>query len=187
MYEGHPVDVVVAPVRVLATVGVDTVILTNAAGSIHPLMDPGDVVLLDDLMNLQFRSPLSGAVREGEDRFPDMSAPFHPWLRGVLRQASGVAGVALQDGTYASVTGPAYETRAEIRMLRRLGADLVGMSTVHETIAAVHLGAEVLGISLVTNLAAGLGPALDHGDVLTVAGESADRMGSLLRALVGAL
>ncbi len=182
VYEGHPMDIVVAPIRVLATAGAETVILTNAAGSIHPLMHPGDVVLLDDLVNLQFRSPLTGAVREGEVRFPDMSAPFHPWLRGVLRQAGRVAGAALKHGTYASVTGPAYETRAEIRMLRRLGADLVGMSTVPEVLVAASRGLRCGALSLVTNRAAGLSATpLAHDEVLEMGRMAGKRVVAILR------
>jgi purine-nucleoside phosphorylase len=140
-------------------------------------MHVGEPVLISDHLNLTSRSPLHGA------RFTDLTDLYSPRLRALAREIDP----ELAEGVYAGVSGPQYETPAEIRMMQRMGADLVGMSTVHETIAAVHLGAEVLGISLVTNLAAGLGATLDHSDVLSVAGESAERMGELLAKLVAGL
>lgn len=184
-YEGHELADVVHGVRTAVIAGCETVVLTNAAGGLGADLEIGQPVLISDHLNLTGRSPLTGPAPDADlgPRFPDLTDAYSARLRSLARSLDHT----LVDGVYAGVVGPHYETPAEIRMLQLLGADLVGMSTVHETIAAVHLGAEVLGISLVTNLAAGLGPALDHGDVLTVAGESADRMGSLLRALVGAL
>lgn len=175
VYEGHPLDVVIAPIRILAALGVETILFTNAAGAIHPLMRPGDVVLVADVINLQFRSPLAGPVRAGDGRFPDMSDPLDAGLRSALRDAAGAVGVELQEGTYAAVTGPAYETRAEVKMLGLLGADLVGMSTVPEVIAAAAAGVRCGALSLVTNRATGLSDtALSHDEVLEmgrVAGE----------------
>lgn len=184
-YEGHDLAQVVHGVRTAVLSGCSTVVLANAAGGLGAGLSIGQPVLISDHINLTGRSPLTGPAPEPSigPRFPDMSDAYSARLR---RLASSLD-PSLAEGVYAGVVGPHYETPAEIRMLQVLGADLVGMSTVHEAIAAVHLGAEVLGISLVTNLAAGLGDALDHGDVLAVAGESAGRMGDLLARLVPAL
>jgi len=168
-YEGVAEEVVAAPVRMMAALGVEAVVMTNAAGGIHPLFEPGDVVLLDDQINFSFRSVLRGPTVHGESRFPDMGAPFDDALREAIRDAALGLGMRLREGTYAGVLGPAYETPAEIRMLRRLGADLVGMSTVHEVAVARAAGLRVAVLSLVTNRAAGLGAgALSHTEVLEV-------------------
>jgi len=185
LYEGLPLDVVVAPVRILGASGVERLILTNASGGIHPLLEPGDVVLVDDVMNLMFRSPLSGPVAEGEERFPDMSDPLDSELRAVIRAAASEVGLGLGGGTYAAVTGPQYETAAEIRMLSRLGADLVGMSTVPEVITAAALGLRCAVLSLVTNKATGLAAQeLSHDEVLEVGRTSAGKVAALLTELV---
>lgn len=181
-YEGHALADVVHPVRTAVLAGCRTVVLANAAGGLAAGLAIGQPVLIADHLNLTGRSPLTGAT-PGDDfgpRFPDMTDAYSARLRALARELEP----GLAEGVYAGLPGPQYETPAEIRMLQVLGADLVGMSTVHETIAAHHLGAEVLGISLVTNLAAGLGAALDHDDVLRVAAESADAMGALLARLV---
>ncbi len=181
-YEGHDLTEVVHGVRTAVLAGCSTVVLTNAAGGLGEGQSIGQPVLIADHLNLTGRSPLTGPAPDADvgPRFPDMSDAYSSRLRSLAKSLDP----SLAEGIYAGVVGPHYETPAEIRMLQVLGADLVGMSTVHETIAAVHLGAEVLGISLVTNLAAGLGDALDHDDVLAVAGESAGRMGDLLARLV---
>lgn len=181
-YEGHDLADVVHGVRTAVLAGCSTVVLTNAAGGLGAGLSIGQPVLISDHINLTARSPLTGPAPDPSvgPRFPDLSDAYSARLRDLAKGLDP----SLAEGVYAGVVGPHYETPAEIRMLQVLGADLVGMSTVHETIAAVHLGAEVLGISLVTNLAAGLGAALDHGDVLAVAGESAGRMGDLLSRLV---
>ncbi|MFZ2172520.1 MAG: purine-nucleoside phosphorylase [Rhodococcus sp. (in: high G+C Gram-positive bacteria)] len=174
-YEGHPLSSVVHPVRTAVAAGAHTVILTNAAGGVRHDMAVGQPVLISDHLNLTGRSPLVGA------EFVDLVDAYDPELRALAREIDH----SLTEGVYAGLPGPHYETPAEIRMLRTLGADLVGMSTVHETIAARALGARVLGISLVTNLAAGLtGEHLDHQEVLAAGRESATRMGTLLRQLV---
>ncbi len=181
-YEGHHLDQVVHAVRTAVLSGCTTVVLTNAAGGISTGLRVGQPVLISDHINLTGRSPLTGPnpdVMLGP-RFPDMTDAYSQRLRDLARRFDG----SLAEGVYVGVPGPQYETPAEIRMMQGFGADLVGMSTVHETIAARHLGAEVLGISLVTNLAAGLGPALDHSDVLAVAAESAQRMGALLAGML---
>ena len=181
-YEGHELADVVHGVRTAVSAGCSTVVLANAAGGLGDGLAIGQPVLIADHINLTGRSPLTGPAPDESvgPRFPDMSDAYSARLRALAKSLDP----ALAEGVYAGVAGPHYETPAEIRMLQVLGADLVGMSTVHEAIAAVHMGAEVLGISLVTNLAAGLGDALDHGDVLAVAGESAGRMGELLARLV---
>ena len=177
-YEGHPLDQVVHAVRTAAAAGCTTLILTNASGAIRPGLHPGELVLIADHLNLTARSPLVGA------RFVDLTDVYSLRLRGLAR----VADQTLQEGVYAGLAGPHFETPAEIRMLRSLGADLVGMSTVHEAIAARAEGLEVLGISLVTNLAAGVGrERLDHRNVLAAGAEASVRMGSLLAHIVGSL
>ena len=184
-YEGHDLADVVHGVRTAVLAGCRIVVLTNAAGGIGEGLRIGQPVLIRDHVNLTGRSPLTGPEPEARfgPRFPDMTDAYSARLRALARAFDP----DLAEGVYAGMPGPQYETPAEIRMLQVLGADLVGMSTVHETVAAVHLGAEVLGISLVTNLAAGLGATLDHEDVLAAAGEAAERMGVLLAGLVGAL
>ncbi|MFP5322359.1 MAG: purine-nucleoside phosphorylase [Acidimicrobiia bacterium] len=181
-YEGHDLADVVHGVRAGVLAGCRTVVLTNAAGGLGDGLSIGQPVLIADHLNLTGRSPLTGPTPDERfgPRFPDMTDAYSARLRAMARELEP----SLVEGVYAGLPGPQYETPAEIRMLRTLGADLVGMSTVHETIAARHLGAEVLAMSLVTNLAAGMGEELDHEDVLRVAGESADAMGGLLARLV---
>jgi len=177
-YEGHELHHVVHPVRAACAAGVRTVVLTNAAGSLREDFAVGQPVLISDHLNLTGRSPLVGA------HFVDMVDAYSPRLRAVAREIDP----ALADGVYAGLNGPQYETPAEIRMLRTLGADLVGMSTVHETVAARAAGAEVLAVSLVTNLAAGMtGQPLSHEEVLEAGRQSATLMGSLLAAVISRL
>jgi purine-nucleoside phosphorylase len=177
-YEGHDLLHVVHPVRTACASGARVVVLTNAAGAVREDFEIGQPVLISDHLNLTARSPLVGA------QFLDMVDAYAPRLRALARAVDP----RLAEGVYAGLPGPHYETPAEIRMLRVLGADLVGMSTVHETIAARAAGAEVLGVSLVTNLAAGItGEPLSHVDVLAAGAASAARMGSLLADVVGRL
>lgn len=177
-YEGHDLRRVVHPVRTAIAAGAATVVLTNAAGGIRAGMSVGQPVLISDHLNLTARSPLTGA------EFVDLVDAYSPELRALAHRIDP----SLEDGVYAGLPGPHYETPAEIRMLRTLGADLVGMSTVHETIAARAKGARVLGLSLVTNLAAGMtGEHLDHAEVLSAGKNSAARMGALLHELVARL
>lgn len=174
-YEGHPLIDVVRPVRTAVAAGANTVVLTNAAGGLRENLEVGQPVLISDHLNMTGRSPLEGA------HFVDMVDAYTPALRALARQVDP----SLAEGVYAGMSGPQYETPAEIRMLRTLGADLVGMSTVHEAIAARAAGAQVLGLSLVTNLAAGLtGEPLSHAEVLAAGRESAGRMGELLAEVV---
>jgi purine-nucleoside phosphorylase len=185
LYEGHAPALVAAPVRVLAEFGVQAVVFTNAAGGVRGTLEPGDLVLLEDHINLMFRSPLVGPVMKGEERFPDMSAPYDAELRLLAVEAAAELGIAVTSGTYAGMLGPAYETAAEVRMLGRLGVDVVGMSTVPEVLAARARGVRCLGISVVTNKATGLGGgALSHAEVVTVGREASERLARLLRALI---
>jgi purine-nucleoside phosphorylase len=187
-YEGHEPSVVVHGVRAAIRAGCRVVVLTNAAGGLRAGMTVGEAVLISDHLNLTGRSPLSGPVPDDVDgwgpRFTDLTDAYSPRLRALARELDP----SLTEGVYAGVPGPHYETPAEIRAYQTLGADLVGMSTVHETIAARHAGAEVLALSLVTNLAAGLGGEhLDHADVLAAGRAAAERMGDLLARLVDRL
>lgn len=186
-YEGHDLATVVHGVRSAVTAGCRVVVLTNAAGTLRADWEIGQPVLIADHLNLTARSPIEGAPAPsslGLPRFVDLSDAYSARLRALAREVDP----SLEEGVYAGIPGPHYETPAEIRMLRTLGADLVGMSTVHETIAARHLGAEVLGLSLVTNLAAGLGQRnLDHADVIDTGRQAALSMGELLAKVVARL
>ena len=183
LYEGHPVASVVHGVRTAVAAGCRVVVLTNAAGGIRDGLRVGQPVLISDQLNLTGRSPLTGPrPPDGyPSRFTDLTGLYAERLRALAARADP----SLAEGVYAALPGPHYETPAEIRMLRAAGADLVGMSTALEAIAARHLGAEVLGISLVSNLAAGLSPeGLDHLDVIAVGRDAAARMGSLLAQIL---
>lgn len=187
-YEGHDPRQLVVPVRTAAALGARTLIVTAAAGGVNRLYGPGTLMLLSDHLNLMGRNPLVGPVREGEDRFPDMSAPYDLVLRALALDVGRQEGIELVEGVYAAVLGPSYETPAEIRMLERLGADAVGMSTVPEVIAARAARMEVLGIALITNAAAGLtGEALDHREVLAAGEAAAERFERLVRGVVARL
>jgi purine-nucleoside phosphorylase len=167
LYEGHSADTVAMPTRVLHACGVRTLFVSNAAGGINRTLRAGDLMIIEDHLNLMWRTPLAGAPRADETRFPDMSAPYDPVLVRMLRDAALECEVPVTSGVYAALVGPAYETPAEIRMLERLGADAVGMSTVPEVLAARALGMRVAGVSCITNLAAGLGNGpLSHAEVL---------------------
>ena len=181
LYEGLPPATVVHGVRTAVLAGARVVVLTNAAGGIRSGLSVGEPVLISDHLNLTGRSPLAGPPPPVGQRFVDLTDLYSPRLRGLAREADP----SLTEGVYAMMPGPHYETPAEITMLGRIGADLVGMSTVLEAIAARHLGAEVLGISLVTNLAAGLaGQSLSHAEVVEAGRASASRMGSLLAGIL---
>jgi purine-nucleoside phosphorylase len=181
LYEGHQASVAALPVRVFARLGIETVILTNAAGGIRRSLTSGVLMLINDHINLTFRNPLIGPVLPGEERFPDMSEPYDRSLRALAHEAAQQRHLALQDGVYVQLLGPSYETPAEIRMLERLGADAVGMSTVLEVITARARGLRCLGISVVSNAAAGILPQkLDHLEVM----EAARRVGGQLAGLV---
>jgi purine-nucleoside phosphorylase len=169
-YEAGSLEDVVFPVRLLGRLGVRTLILTNAAGAINPAFRAGDLMILRDHINF-LGNPLVGPnLAELGPRFPDMTEAYDPGLREVAARACAAAGVSAREGVYIAVSGPSYETPAEIRMARTVGADAVGMSTVPEVIAARHLGMRVLALSCLTNPAAGVSARpLDHADVLAVA------------------
>jgi len=185
-YEGRTVAEVVHPVRTAVLAGCSTVVLTNAAGGLHPEWAPGTAVLIKDHLNLTNLSPMAGAPPTASyaSRFVDLTEVYAPALRELARRVDPT----LPEGVYAALRGAHYETPAEIGMLRTLGADLVGMSTALEAIAARHLGAAVLGISLVTNLAAGVSPTpLNHAEVLEAGAAAAPRLGTLLDGVLTSL
>ena len=185
-YEGHDLARVAFPARVLVRAGCNTLIITNAAGGVDPRMKPGEIVLIKDHINLLGGSPLRGPNDEAlGPRFPDMSQVYDPALRKMAARAAQAAGLTLREGVYAALAGPAYETPAEIRMVRTLGGDLVGMSTVPEATAAAHMGARVLGLSCVTNQAAGItGNKLSHDEVTETANRVRAQFEGLLTELL---
>jgi purine-nucleoside phosphorylase len=185
MYEGHEARLAALPIRVMHALGARTLIVSNAAGGVRRTFRPGDLMLIDDHINLMFRNPLIGPVEPGEPRFPDMSAPYDRELRSIAREVALAAGIQLQEGVYAGLLGPAYETPAEVRMLERIGADATGMSTVPEVIVARALDMRVLGISCITNLACGLTPTPpSHDEVLLVAGKAAVQLEQIVVGVV---
>lgn len=187
-YEGHDPSSLVLPVRTAATLGASVLLVTCAAGGVNRRYGPGTLMLLSDHINLMGFNPLVGPVRDGEDRFPDMSAAYDPRLRQLARDVARDEDIELAEGVYAAVLGPSYETPAEIRMLERLGADAVGMSTVPEVIAGRAAGLRVLGLALVTNAAAGItGEPLSHDEVMAAGRAAAERFGRLVRGVVAAL
>jgi purine-nucleoside phosphorylase len=181
-YEGHDLEKVVWPVRALVATGCSTLVITNAAGGVDPTLRPGELVILSDHLNLLGASPLRGPNDDAVGpRFPDMSDAYDTALRLVAARAGAALGLALREGVYACLPGPAYETPAEVRMVRGAGGDLVGMSTVPEVIAARHMGARVLGLSCVTNLAAGITrEKLSHAEVTETAGRVRETFVALL-------
>ena len=185
LYEGHDAWTAALPVRVFAALGVTTLLVTNAAGGIRRTFLPGTLMLIADHINLSFRNPLVGPVEPGDERFPDMSDPYDAELRSLARRVAARQGVPLEEGVYVGLLGPSYETRAEIEMLQRLGGDAVGMSTVAEVIAARARGVKCLGLSTITNMAAGLGgPHLSHQEVLEIADSVKGRLSALVRGIV---
>ena len=189
LYEGIPADRVVHGVRVLGRLGVKTLVVTNAAGGINESYRPCLLVLISDHINLQGTSPLVGPNDEAlGPRFPDLSDAYDPALRRRAHEAADRLGIELGDGVYAAWLGPAFETPAEIRMMRAIGGDLAGMSTASEVIAARHMGIRCLGISCVTNMAAGVLPEkIDHEAVLEIGGRAQASLTALLRELLPAL
>lgn len=185
LYEGLAMELVCAPVRIAAALGVEACIFTNAAGGISRELHPGSLMLIDDHINLQWRSALAGAVVEGDERFPDMSAPYDAELQRIAVAAALELGERLERGTYAAVMGPSYETPAEVRMLAKMGADAVGMSTVPEVITARAMGLPCLGFSLITNRAAGLSlELLDHDDVMAVGAQAGVKLSGIIRGVL---
>lgn len=187
-YEGHSIDEVVHPVRVLALLGCESLILTNAAGGVNTSYKPGTLVLIKDHINFTGSNPLLGPnIEELGTRFPDMSYAWNPDLRKLALKAAKSVDYNLVEGVYAAVLGPCYETPAEVKMLRTLGADVVGMSTVTENIAAVHMGVKVMGISCVTNMAAGIEKGeLKHEDIKEQASLVMTKFCEILKSVISA-
>ena len=186
-YEGHTPREVAFPVRLAHALGARRLLLTNAAGGINPDFGPGTLMLITDHLNLTFASPLAGPVGEGEHRFPDLSNPYDELWRESARNIALTLRVPYREGVYVWTSGPSYETPAEIRAFRLAGADAVGMSTVPEALQAAALGLPVLGISTITNPAAGLNAEpLDHQEVLEVGRTVRDRLATWVRAIVEA-
>ncbi|HEX2645497.1 MAG TPA: purine-nucleoside phosphorylase [Thermoanaerobaculia bacterium] len=185
-YQGYSAGETVFPVRLAALLGVKVLVLTNATGGLQPHHRPGDLVLIRDHINLTGLNPLRGQLpSEWGPRFPDMGTAYDPALAELARRAAHEHGILLQDGVYAGVAGPSYETPAEVRMLRSLGGDVTGMSTVLEVIAARHMGLRCLCLSMVSNPAAGLSPmAVDHADVLAAGAQAAEKVKVLLGTIL---
>ena len=185
LYEGHAPEVAALPTRVFAQLGVSTLIVTNAAGGIRHTFRPPVLMLIADHINLMFRNPLVGPVVPGDERFPDMSDPYDPALRALAHEVARAERIPLEDGVYAALLGPSFETPAEIRMLQRMGADAVGMSTVPEVVAARARGIRCLGFSSITNAAAGLtSRTLSHAEVLEAGTQVAGALERLIRGML---
>lgn len=181
VYEGHSAALAAFPVRVFHALGARELFVSNAAGGISPKLAVGDLMMISDHLNLMGTSPLVGPPQEGETRFPDMTDAYDPGLRRLLRTTAERLEIRLREGVYAGVLGPSYETPSEVKMLRLLGADAVGMSTVPEVIVARALGIRVAGVSCITNAAAGVtGAALSHAEVL----ETTQRVSAAFESLV---
>jgi purine-nucleoside phosphorylase len=185
-YEGYSMEEVAFPTRAIAGMGIQTLILTNAAGGVNREFSPGDLMLIEDHLNLMGDNPLKGAnLTELGPRFPDLSEAYSRHCLAILRETAQELGIEVRTGVYAGLLGPTYETPAEIRMFRTLGADAVGMSTVPEAITANHLGVRVAGISCITNMAAGLSPTkLSHQEVIRNSRQGSDKMRRLLGAAI---
>jgi purine-nucleoside phosphorylase len=188
LYEGHAAETVVMPVRVMAELGVRTLLLTNAAGGVRRTFSRGALMMIADHVNLTFQNSLIGPVLSGEERFPDMSEPYDAGLRSLAREVARERRIALEEGVYLQLLGPTYETPAEVRMAERFGADAVGMSTAVEVIAARARGLRCLAFSTITNAAAGItGERLSHAEVMEVAARVAGDLERLVEGVVGAL
>jgi purine-nucleoside phosphorylase len=185
LYEGHSAAVAGLPVRVAHALGAQTLFVSNAAGGVRATLRPGDLMLIDDHLNMMWRNPLVGPVVEGDERFPDMSAPYDRQLLAILREVALDSGIPIQEGVYAGLLGPSYETPAEVRMLRWMGADAVGMSTIPEVLTARAIGMRVAGVSCITNRAAGMtSERLSHEEVLDVANQVREKFETLVRGFV---
>lgn len=188
LYEGWTPQEAAFPVRVMHALGARTLFVSNAAGAMNRLFQPGDLMAIDDHINLMWGNPLIGPVVAGDERFPDMSEPYDRGLRAEMHAAALESGIPLADGVYAGLLGPTYETPAEVRMLQRLGADAVGMSTVPEVIVARTLGMKVAGVSFITNAASGsTGAPLSHAEVLEITALAGGRFRALVRAWLARL
>ncbi len=186
-YEGNSIEEVAFATRMYALLGIPTLIVTNASGAINPDFRAGDLVLLTDHINMLGVNPLRGAnIEELGPRFPDMSAAYTPEIRTIAKSVAASLNIEVKEGVYLAALGPSYETPAEIRAFHAMGADLVGMSTVPEVIVAAHAGMKVLGLSIATNLAAGVDPTatLTHEEVIETTQRKGDEMRRLLMALL---
>jgi len=185
-YEGHPMAMLASYVRAAQLLGATKLVVTNAAGAVSPDLKPGTIMLMTDHLNMMFTNPLIGPnVDALGPRFPSMVGAYTPALRELAHEVARAEGIELAEGVYAALSGPTFETPAEVRMLRTLGADVVGMSTVPEVITAVHAGMQVLGLSLVTNVAAGSGHG--HEEVLAASAAAAPRLASLVSGILARL
>jgi purine-nucleoside phosphorylase len=188
MYEGHPAEQAGFPIRVLHALGARTLFVSNAAGGINAEFTPGDLMIVTDHLNLMFRNPLVGTLVPGDLRFPDMSEPYDRTLSALLREQASSLGITMREGVYCGLLGPTYETPAEVRMLRVLGADAVGMSTVPEVVVARAMGIRVAGVSCITNLASGVSPTpLSHAEVIETTTRVASRFATLVERFVAKL
>ncbi|MEH7109090.1 MULTISPECIES: purine-nucleoside phosphorylase [Bacillaceae] len=185
-YEGYSLDDVTFPVRVMKALGIENLLITNACGAVNKSFSPGDLMLITDHLNLVGTNPLIGPNNdELGTRFPDLSQAYNPHLRSIAEKVAKEQNISLQQGVYAWWSGPTYETPAEIRMIRTLGADAVGMSTVPEVIVATHSGMKVLGISCLTNMASGiLDQPLNHDEVIEVAGKVRAKFVDLVKGVL---
>ena len=187
MYEGHSAGTVAVPVRTAAQLGAEILIVTNAAGGMNPRFRAGDLMIIDDHINMMWRNPLVGPLIPGDLRFPDLSAPYDPDLQALAQRVAAEQRIRTVRGTYVGLLGPSYETPAEIRLYRRFG-DAIGMSTVPEVIAARAIGMRCLGISVISNLAAGLSQEmLTHEEVLLAGQTAAVALNTLVRGILSEL
>ena len=188
LYEGHDPSTVVLPVRLFAELGIEYLIVTNAAGGLNPMLRPPTLMLISDHVNFMWRNPLIGKQLDDESRWPDLSDAYDSELRDIATAVGLDSGIPLDEGVYAGVLGPCFETPAEVRMLRQLGCDAVGMSTVPEVIAARARGIKVLGISSITNAGSGLSSnPLSHEDVLEAGRKLSTDLERLVRGVIGRL
>jgi len=185
LYEGHPAAVAGLPARVFAELGVEILIVTNAAGGVRRTFPGGTLMLIADHINLMWRNPLIGQPEQGEDRFPIMHEPYDAKLRALARTVAQEARIPMEEGVYVALLGPSYETPSEVRMLERLGADAVGMSTVPEVLVARSRGIRCLGFSSITNPGAGIsGEPLSHKEVLEVSEHVAKRLSVVVKGVL---
>lgn len=185
-YEGHPIQKVVFPVKVMKKLGVETLVVTNAAGGVNPEFKPSDLMIITDHINFMGVNPLIGANDNSMgERFPDMSAVYTPEYIKLAKEIAKKLGIRLEEGVYMALTGPSYETPAEVRMARTIGADAVGMSTVPEAIVASWAGMKVIGLSCICNSAAGVSTVgLSHADVIQAAGIAKDKFKTLVKEII---
>ena len=188
LYEGHPADVAGLPARVFAELGIEILIVTNAAGGVRRTFPGGTLMLIADHINLMWRNPLIGQPEPGEERFPIMHEPYDGELRALARTVAREAAIRMEEGVYVALLGPSYETPSEVRMLERLGGDAVGMSTVPEVLVARSRGMRCLGFSIITNPGAGItGEALSHEEVLAVSEQVARKLTVVVKGVLRAI